>query len=87
MVNNFDSSEAIRSEHMLLAMRDIILKHDPGTVTLEQRQGAVKELRAMETYKKKSRYQLCLFLFSNNNDIQNNNRNYRKPCWISWMGE
>jgi len=50
MVNNFDSSEAIRSEHMLLAMRDTILKHDPGTVTLEQRQGAVKELRAMETY-------------------------------------
>ena len=65
MVNNFDSSEAIRSEHMLLAMRDIILKHDPGTVTLEQRQGAVKELRAMETYKK-YRYQLCSFLFINN---------------------
>jgi len=36
--------------------------------TLEQRLGrrAIKELMAMETYKKqRNRYQLCLFLFSN----------------------
>ena len=40
---------------------------------------AVKMLRAMETYKKqKNRYQLCLFLFINNVDLKNNNRNYRK---------
>jgi len=30
----------------------------------------------METYKKqKKRYQLCLFLFINNVDIKNNNKN------------
>ena len=40
---------------------------------------AVKELRAMEIYnKQKNRYQLCLFLFINNVDFKNNNRNYRK---------
>jgi len=33
----------------------------------------------METYKKqKNRYQLCLFVFINNVDLKNNNRNYRK---------
>jgi len=43
-------------------------------------QGAVKELRAMATYnKQKGRYQLCLFLFINNVDLKNNNRDYRKP--------
>jgi len=44
--------------------------------TPEQRKGAVKELMAMETYKKeKNRNQLCLPLFSNNVDLKNNNRN------------
>ena len=38
----------------------------------------------METYKKKVIYQLCLFLFSNNADFKNNNRNYWKPFWIFW---
>jgi len=32
--------------------------------------GALKQLRAMETY--------ILFLFINNIDLKNNNRNYRK---------
>jgi len=37
----------------------------------------------METYKKtKNRYQLRLFLFNNNVNLKNNNRNYRKPFWI-----
>ena len=41
--------------------------------------GAVKELRAMESYKKqRNRYQLRLFLFINNVDLKNDNRNYRK---------
>jgi len=41
--------------------------------------GAVKQLRAMETFQKqKNRYQVCLFLFINNVDLKNNNRNYRK---------
>jgi len=40
---------------------------------------AVKMLTAMETYKKqKNRYQLCFFLFINNVDLKNNNRNYKK---------
>jgi len=40
---------------------------------------AVKQLRAMETYKKqKNRCQLCLFLFINNVDRKNNNRYHRK---------
>jgi len=40
--------------------------------------GAVKELRAMETKKtQNNRYQMCLFLFINNVDRKNNNRNYR----------
>jgi len=44
--------------------------------------GLVKELRAMESYKKqKDRYQLCLLLFINNVDLKNNNRNYRKSFW------
>jgi len=41
--------------------------------------GTVKQLRAIGTYKKtKKRYQLCLFLFINNVDLKDNNRNYRK---------
>ena len=49
---------------------------------------AVKALSAMETYKKQTnRYQLCLFLFSNNVDLKNNNKNYRKPFWIFWVRE
>jgi len=41
--------------------------------------GAIKQLWAIETYKKqKNRYQLCLCLFINNVDLKNNNRNYRK---------
>ena len=42
--------------------------------------GAVQQLRAMETYKK-NRYK-CLFLFINNVDLKNKNRNYRKSFWI-----
>jgi len=40
----------------------------------------------METYEKqKNRYQLCLLLFSNNVDLTNNKRNYRKLILIrSW---
>ena len=49
---------------------------------------AVKEFRAMETYKQqKNRYQLCLFLFINNVDLKNNNRNYRKSFLIFWLPE
>jgi len=41
--------------------------------------GAVKIVRAMETYnKQKNRYQFCFFLFINNVDLKNNNINYRK---------
>jgi len=39
----------------------------------------------METYKKqKNNYQLRLFLFINNVDFKNHNRNYRKSFWIFW---
>jgi len=34
----------------------------------------VEELSAMETYENQNRYQLCLFLFSNNVDLENNNK-------------
>jgi len=38
--------------------------------------GAVKELRAMQIYKKQeNRYQLCLSLFTNNVDLKNNTIN------------
>ena len=48
----------------------------------------VNELRAMEAYKKQiNRYQLCLFLFSNNVDFKNNNINYRKPFSNFWVRE
>jgi len=41
--------------------------------------GAVKKLRAMETYEKQRKcYQLCLLLFNNNVDLKNNKKNYRK---------
>jgi len=40
--------------------------------------GAVKKLRAMETYEEqKNRYQLCLLLFNNNVDLKSNKTNYR----------
>ena len=40
--------------------------------------GAVKKLRAMETYKnQKNRYQLCLLLYNNHVGLKNNERNYR----------
>jgi len=39
----------------------------------------------METYK--NRYQLCLFLFINNVDLKNDNRNYRKSFWIFSVSE
>jgi len=42
--------------------------------------GAVKELGAMEIYEnQKIRFQECLFLFSANVYLKNNNKNYRKP--------
>jgi len=42
----------------------------------------------METYKKqKNIYQLCLFLFINNVDLKNNNKNYRKSFGIIWVPE
>jgi len=42
----------------------------------------------METYKKqKNRYLLCLFLFINNVDLKNRNRNFRKSFWIFWVLE
>jgi len=42
--------------------------------------GAIKELKAMEACKKHTnRYQLCLVLRSNNSDLKNNSRTYRKP--------
>jgi len=47
-------------------------------------QGGVIELSAVETYKK-SRYQLCSFLFSNNGDLKNNNRNFRKTL-LNFLG-
>jgi len=41
--------------------------------------GGVKELREMGTCKKqKNRYQICLFLFSNDVDLKNNTRIYKK---------
>jgi len=44
--------------------------------------GAVKELRAMQTYRKqKNRHQLCMFAFSNDVDLENDTRNSRKPFW------
>jgi len=43
-------------------------------------QGAVKELAPIEACKKQTnRYRLCLLLRSNNVDLKNNSRNYRKP--------
>jgi len=45
---------------------------DPGVAVGQGGGGAVKEFRAMETYKQqKNRYQLCLFLFINNVDLKN----------------
>jgi len=42
----------------------------------------------METYKnQKNHNQLCLFLFSNNVNLKNNNRNYKKNLWILWAHE
>jgi len=50
--------------------------------------GAVKHYRAMETYEKQINcYQECLFLFIDNDDLKNNNRNYRKLFWIFWVLE
>jgi len=52
------------------------MSRDAGTAAGQR---AVNELGAMQTYKKqKNCYQLCLFLFSNNVDLKNNFRNYRK---------
>ena len=48
--------------------------------------GAVKQLMAMETYKKqKNRYQFSLFLFIKHVDLKNNTRNYKKLFWIIWV--
>ena len=44
--------------------------------------GAVKQLRAMETYKKQKSLPICLFVFINNVHLKNNNRNYIKSFWI-----
>jgi len=53
--------------------------HIQGRQSSSRAGGAAKMLKAMETYKKqKNRYQLCLFVFINNVDLKNNNRNYRK---------
>jgi len=41
--------------------------------------GAIKKLRTIKIYKKQNnRKSICLLLFSNNVDIKNNNRNYKK---------
>ena len=60
--------------------------HIQGRRTSSRAGKAIKLLRAMETYKRNS-YQLCLFLFINNVDLKNNNRNYRKSFWIIWVPE
>ena len=50
--------------------------------------GPVKVLREMKICKKhKILHQYCLFLFSNNVDLKNNNRECRKPCWMLWVCE
>ena len=50
--------------------------------------GAEKDLGQWKlTKNKKSRYQLCLFLFINNVDLKNNDRNCRKLFWIIWIPE
>jgi len=42
----------------------------------------------METYRKqKICYRICLFLFSSNVDLKNNNKHYRKTLWIFCVGE
>jgi len=43
------------------------------------RQGSVKVWREMQTYKKTKNSSPCLFLFSKNADLKNNNRHCRKP--------
>jgi len=48
--------------------------------------GGVKTLRAIETYKK-DRYHLWLFLFINDADFKNNNKNYRKSFRTLWVPE
>jgi len=42
-------------------------------------QGTVKRVEGNGNLSKKNCYQLCLFLFINNVDRKNSNRNYRKP--------
>jgi len=46
-------------------------------------QGGNKRVECSGNLKK---CQLFLFLFSNNVDLKNNNRNYRKPFRIFWLG-
>jgi len=60
--------------------RSLLTQHAySGNPEQRQGRGAVKQLRAMETYKKqKNRYQLCFFLFINNVDLKNININYTK---------
>jgi len=42
-------------------------------------QGSVKGLRKMQTYKNKKFFTNGLFLFSNNVDLKNDNRECRRP--------
>ena len=48
---------------------------------------AVKELNAMETYRKQNSLPTCLFLFRNNVDLKNNNTSYRNPFRIFLVRE
>jgi len=64
-------------------------KHDnQGYRSRDRVRGSAKELGTMETYKNtKKSLPICLFLLSNNVDLKNNNRNYRKPLRIFWVRE
>jgi len=51
-------------------------------------QGSVKVFKLKLKLKKtKHSSPICLFLFSNNVDLKNNDRECRKPVWVLWVRE
>jgi len=54
----------------------VTMCHSQGRRNSGRAGEAVKELRAVETYKKS--LPICLFMFSNNVDLKNINTNYIK---------
>jgi len=71
---------------MSAEMLSLLVELDKTQVAAEAAVGASKSVEGNENlWKTKNSSPICLFLFSNNVDLKNNNRKCRKTFWMVWV--